>query len=360
MSFWSSRPKLRWLVPGLATLLVVGGGATATAIASATDPPLPPRNAAELLVDLQTAEVDGFSGTLVHRAELGLPPLPVNHDYAPLFALLSGSNTLRVWYAGADQFRVALLRTLGQSDIICNGTDVWTWDSHQNQATHLVLPRSAPTGRVPATVVTPQQAAELALGALDPTTEVTTESTAKVAGRAAYELVLTPRDDATLITSIRLAIDAEHHLPLRVQLYGSEPDPAFEVRFTQISFARPDQEQFRFNPPPGVTVAEQDLLALLGFAEELPAPPSKVIGSGWTSVLVARMPTGDGIPAWSELPLLAGLPEVHGAWGSGRLLAGTVFSLLLTKDGRMLVGAVTPDRLTEVAADPAAKLAEPE
>ena len=37
---------------------------------------LPPRSAAQLLVDLQTARLDGLSGTVVQTADLGLPPLP--------------------------------------------------------------------------------------------------------------------------------------------------------------------------------------------------------------------------------------------------------------------------------------------
>ena len=36
-----------------------------------------------------------------------------------------------------------------------------------------------------------------------------------------------------------------------------------------------------------------------------------------------------------------------GDWGSGRLLAGTAFSVVLTDDGRMAVGAVAPEKLYE-------------
>jgi hypothetical protein len=54
--------------------------------------------------------------------------------------------------------------------------------------------------------------------------------------------------------------------------------------------------------------------------------------------------------------LLQGLPRVSGAWGGGRLLSGSLFSVLLTEDGRILAGAVSPQRLYEAAADPAAAL----
>jgi hypothetical protein len=54
--------------------------------------------------------------------------------------------------------------------------------------------------------------------------------------------------------------------------------------------------------------------------------------------------------------LLGLLPTVSGDWGSGRLLKTRLVSVLLTDDGRLLAGAVNPQRLYEAAADPAAKL----
>ena len=46
------------------------------------------------------------------------------------------------------------------------------------------------------------------------------------------------------------------------------------------------------------------------------------------------------------------LPRVAG----GRVLTSRLFSVMLTDDGRLLVGAVGPDRLAQAAADPAAQL----
>jgi hypothetical protein len=39
------------------------------------------------------------------------------------------------------------------------------------------------------------------------------------------------------------------------------------------------------------------------------------------------------------------LPTVSGPWGSGHLLRGSLFSVLLTDDGRVVAGAVAPERL---------------
>jgi hypothetical protein len=199
---------------------------------------------------------------------------------------------------------------------------------------------------------------------------VRTDGSARVAGRDAYELVLAPRDPASLIASVRIAIDAKTHIPLRVRVFAKNTvDPAIEVAFTAVSFARPDPAEFTFSPPPGATIVEAGRPASPQVA---PGPgtagmKSTVLGKGWTSVLVVRMPqptsptdkTGkadSGSGGLSITSLLKHLPKVSGGWGSGHLLAGTLFSVLVTDDGRVLIGAVGSDRLLLAAADPAAKL----
>src|SRR5687767_7867769 len=192
MSTLTSRPALRWLVPGVAVAAVIGGGAAARTLAANAEPSLPARSAAQLLVDLQTARLDGLSGTVVQRADLGLPALPaIGGQGSPdLTALLSGKHTLRVWYSGPDKARIALLGTTGETDMIRNGRDVWYWDSRTKTARHGTVDADAPTTPRPNAPQSPQEAANLALALINPSTEVTTGSNARVAGRAAYELVL--------------------------------------------------------------------------------------------------------------------------------------------------------------------------
>src|SRR5207302_302045 len=107
---------------------------------------------------------------------------------------------------------------------------------------------------------TPQEMADRILAALDPTTAVSTDSSSIVAGHAAYSLVLKPKDAASLISEVRIAVDGKQHVPTRLEVFakGYADRAAFEVGFTQVSFTRPDNGVFSFNPPPGTTVKEGD------------------------------------------------------------------------------------------------------
>jgi hypothetical protein len=138
---------------------------------------------------------------------------------------------------------------------------------------------------------------------------------------------------------------------------GSD-QPAFEMAFTQIDYRRPDADQFSFNPPPGVTVTEETAERPTAGKPDHVAPGRdpqvRTVGDGWTTVLVARLDAASAqkpaaAPDADMSKLLGGLPTVSGDWGSGRLLTGKLFSVLLTDDGRVLAGAVTPQRLYQVA-----------
>ncbi len=372
MSVFRSRPALRWLVPSAAAVVIIGGGAAAGTIVASADPSLPARSAAQLLVDVQNAKVDGFSGTVVETADLGLPSIVSaigsQAKSGDLARLVAGSNTARVWYAGQDKARLALVGTDGETDVIRNGTDVWLWDSAANSATHVKVPAGKPAAAPSGIPATPQEAADQALAALTPTTKVSTTGAAKVAGRDAYELVLSPKDNSSLVGQVRLAIDAQKHIPLRVDVYAKNAtSPAIRVAFQQISFTTPDAQQFSFNPPPNAKVKdattqqlqqEHQKAAAAAAADKpkLGAEPT-VIGKGWTSIVTLKLPaaknSADSKGKNDAAQLQAGLgmlPKVSGAWGSGHLLSGSLFSALVTDDGRVLIGAVTPAALEQAAA----------
>ena len=206
MSIFDRRPGLRWAVPAGAAVLVVGGAAL-TPLAATADSGLEPRTAEELLVALAQPSATAVSGTVVTSAELGLPDLPLGMmpNSGPM-ALASGQNTLRVWTDGPQRQRLAMIERAAETTVVRNGQEAWVWSSADATADRYALPEEGSSGamgqgldgsELPPGVElpsTPQEAAAMALEAIDPTTEVTTSGVGTVAGRDAYELVLTPRD----------------------------------------------------------------------------------------------------------------------------------------------------------------------
>jgi outer membrane lipoprotein-sorting protein len=361
MTTFLHRRSARWLVALLAAVLLGAAGSIAGVLAASARGGLPHRSAAQLLVDVQKARVTGLSGTVVQNSDLGLPSLPGvgGNGSSDLTSLVTGSHTLRVWYAGPQHARVALLGSLGESDVIRNGSDVWVWRSRDKSALH----RSVPAGEaghnpslMPPSPMTPQQAADAALKALSPTTKVSTDRTAVVAGRSAYELVLQPRGTGSLIGSVHIAVDGSTHVPTRVQVFArNATKPSFEVGFVSFNPTKPALSVFRFNPPPGTKVTEapagpgtQPHVGMPDGGKALAGSRPAVVGTGWTSVVRGSVPASATGSAGSLTRMLDSLPRVTGSWGSGHLLRGSLFSAVLTDDGRFAAGAVPPQELYAV------------
>ncbi len=364
MQILTRRPALRWIAPVALALAV--GGASVVAVSADADPKLASRTAEQLLVDLQGSEVPALSGTVVKKAELGLPALPSTgggEDASSLTSMLTGSHTVRVWYDGPDRARFAVLGDLRETNVILNGSDLWTWSSKDNKGTHATLPARPAGGERPTSPdmpSTPQEAARAVLDAIGPSTVVTTDSAVEVADRPARELVLAPADEGSLITQVRIAVDDETSAPLRVRVLGSDATTVAEIGFTSVTFGTPDAGRFAFNPPEGVVVEEKGTLEAPEKREpsagdrealEQARAGTEVVGQGWTSVVVTQRPDGSAdVPEGQLGAVLASLPSVSGEWGSGKLLAGTAFSAVVTDDGRLAVGAVQPELLYQALA----------
>ncbi|MFI6925710.1 outer membrane lipoprotein carrier protein LolA [Nonomuraea spiralis] len=373
---------VRWGVP-IAAAAVIGGaiGAGPVIAAVSGEPVLPERSAQQLLADAVAATSDKgglppMSGTVQQTASLGLPALPQTGGESPL-SLLSGSHEIKVWYGGADRFRVAMPSQLSETNLIVNGDHGWYWQSATNTATKLTvkpgtsLEHQRPTP--PPVQLTPAQAAQRLLATAGKDTAVRVINTAEVAGRPVYQLVLAPKDEGSLVQEVRLALDGETYVPLQVQVYAKgSAEPAFQVGFTQVTFTPPAPENFDFTPPAGAKVEEKDLSELGGAEQaekhaeqaEKVAARARVVGDGWTTVAVVPFKPEDlkagggspstgggsqaGVGALADTVLKAATP-VSGTWGSGRLIRTKLVTVLLTDDGRLLVGAVTPEEITQAA-----------
>ena len=375
----SGLPKLsrrtRWAVP--AGALVVTGAVMAGSLISGAQaaPALPSRTPAQLLAEVAQSQGPALYGSVLETASLGLPSLPGTGSPTSITSLLSGSHTVKVWYAGPERYRLALPASLSETDVVRNGSTTWLWQSTANSVTEISAPADQARPKpMPAPALTPQQAASQILAAVGPTTAVSVASNVVVAGQAAYELVLAPKDARSLVGQIRIAVDGRNGVPLRVQVFarGALASPAISVGFTSITFATPAPADTSFTPPAGAKITKENLGQQTAPAGKPTGTGITTIGSGWLAVL--ELPSSaltSGSPGQGPVPangtsgesaaalaaLIASATVEHGAWGTGRLLHTSLISVLMTDGGQTFIGAVQPSVLYAAATKAAATTA---
>jgi len=360
--------RARWAVPAGAAVIV--GGVLAGSLISVAQaaPALPARTPAQVLAAVAAdTSVPPLTGTVVETASLGLPSLPDTGSSTSIASLLTGSHTVMIWYASPEHFRLSVPASLSETDVIRDGSTAWLWDSTANTVTKFSLPaqRSEPA---PTTApLTPQQAASQVLAKVGPTTAMSVDSNVMVAGQAAYELVLAPKDSRSLVGQVRIAVDGSNGVPLRVQVLArGATSPAFQVGYTSIQFVTPPPADLSFTPPPGAKVTQVGTTMAGGNGQHGASPDVSSIGSGWLTVLDlpssgltsgssgtggGSVSTGGGSGDSSALvnTLLGSAARVSGPWGSGRLLRTSLVSVLITDNGRLFIGAVQPSVLYAAA-----------
>jgi outer membrane lipoprotein-sorting protein len=368
--------RVRWAIPA-GVVVVIGGVMAGSLMTDAQAAPvLPARTPAQLLAEVAgTSTVPPLTGTVVETASLGLPSLPDTGGSSATSptSLLTGSHTVKVWYASAQRFRLAIPGSLTETDVIRDGSTAWLWQSAANTVTKFSVPAHS-SQPVPQTApLTPQQAAQQVLAKVGPTTAVSVQSNVMVAGQAAYELVLAPKDSRSLVGQVRIAVDGANGVPLRLEVLArGATSPAFQVGYTSIQFVTPAPADLNFTPPPGAKVTQADMT---GGQRQGAAPDTSMIGSGWLTVVelpssgLASGPGaggggvnggpvsvngGSGESSALLQTLLSSAAKVSGSWGSGRLLRTSLVSVLITDSGRMFAGAVQPSVLYAAAAQAAA------
>lgn len=371
-----TRARRRWL-PALLISLAMGMAVLFGAVQAGASGSLPPKTADEILAMIARTQVRELSGTLEQTAELGLPEVPaagpgVAPGTASALEFLTGSHTARVYIDGPSKARVQILDRMAERDLVLNGEDAWFYDSSDNSATHVSIPRppvGAPTeSRVPEsprpTFPTPEALASRFLTAIDASTEVSVGNSSSVAGRSAYKLLLKPRTAGTLVDAVAIDVDAETGLPLGIELRAKgQAGPAYSLEYTQLDLTAPDASLFEFVPPQGASVSEKTIPAAPVPSMTLPAPSgptaqpqptqphptqphhgATVTGAGWDAVI--SLPAGTAPAGLTASPeLTQALQAVPG----GRALTTSVISVLILDDGRVYAGMVPLERLQAVA-----------
>jgi outer membrane lipoprotein-sorting protein len=411
------RKAARYGVPVAVVAVTAATIGLVPALADSGSPDLPKISAQDLLAKMAASTTDRMSGTVKVTTDLGLPALPglgggaAAHQGGPfgghqqgddaaghgrtdggaspaaprreLMKLASGEHTLRVAADGPDKQRVSVVEDTAEYTFVHNGSDVFSYDSASDTAFHGTLPKgagrhhAAPEG--PADL-TPQQAARQALKAARKSTKVSVDGTTHVAGRDAYQLVLTPKKSAhSTVGSVRIAVDADKGVPLKFTLLPADGgSPAVDIAYTSVDFGKPKAGTFDFTPPKGADVTERTLGGGHGHAAKGDKSAEAhekalkkqlsgingmdVLGDGWGTVATFHLPdrarhgTADGAHAGRGLDspraqklLDSFTKKVKGDFGTGRVFETKLVNALLTDDGTVYVGAVTRQGLIEAA-----------
>ncbi|MFE7463994.1 outer membrane lipoprotein carrier protein LolA [Streptomyces sp. NPDC057499] len=405
------RKAARYIVPVAVAGVAAATIGLVPALASSGDPELPKISAQQLIEKIAASDTQRLSGTMRISTDLGIPSLgglagafagggqdgPDGRGGASadpkdrMTQLASGTHTLRVAADGPDKQRLSILDDAAEYSLIRNGDQVWAYDSKSDTAYHATEdragehagPRSGKRSAPEGVPTTPKALAEQVLEAAGTTTSVTVDGTAQVAGRDAYRLVIKPKQGGSTIGSATIAVDAENGVPLKFTLLPSAGGKAIvDAGFTKVDFGKPDASLFAFTPPKGTEVTEagkNDRSDEAGRSDDAKARPgglgdlipgagqlgagdqgvkeTRVIGEGWSAVAEIKVPGAAGLPdkASEAAPpearqfLDALGDKVSGKFGSGTVFKTRVVNTLMTDDGRIYVGAVTKDKLVEVA-----------
>lgn len=359
----------RW-VPFAAVPVIAVAAAIAVPLVTNAAQDLPQKTPQELLEFVADSDVDAFSGEFTQTSNLGLPDLSSlgtgsTGDFegdgmiSALIELATTSHDARVYVDTEKGARLQVLDQLGERDVIATADDgTWVYDSDAKSALHLTAAEGSgdDTTTPPSDVPTPSSVAEKLLDSLDDTTTVAVGSNATVAGRDAYQLVLTPRADDSLVGDVTVSVDGETGVPLGIAVTADGgSSPAFSVEYTSLDFSTPDADLFSFTPPSGADVTEKTIPTdhpVDGTTpdgtepdgttpDESTAPEVSTTGEGWSTIV--ELAAGDASGS------LEGLDAITTPVDGGRVLSSSLVNVLLTDDGRVLAGAVSVEALEAAA-----------
>lgn len=350
-------PVVRWaLVVALAALLV--GVPTAVAHRPADDAPI---SAEQLREQVAAAASTAYSGYVETQGNL---PLPDARGFGELTSLFAGPSRLRVWWRTPTFWRVDVLDPTGETDTVKIGDRLtrWVYDGQE------VTEYADPVARLPraSDVVPPALARQALAGVTDE--ELSRLPAARVAGRDALGLRVTPSTPGSTVGHVDLWSDRETGLPLRVELFGvGALRPSFSSELVTVDLTLPTPDDIAFEPPPGADVHRGDTLDLADGADRF-APytfPAELAGLPRSSDEQRGVGVYRRGPTWLiAMPMLERVAEplkdqLRVTPGSTEDARGTFatlgpLSVLVTShDGfdshTLLAGTVTPDTLRRAA-----------
>lgn len=403
----------RWLPAVVAPSMIAGAIFLAPLQANAID--LPDLTPLEVLQLAQSAELTDFTGVIVKTTELGLPQLEMSRmvdqqtidemtesmpdEFVELIPqvleqdlltqaveLIAGTHTVRV-YSADEKLRVQILDPMSQRDLIIGESTAWMHDFDKATAYKLDFDRAALKAEaakaeaeamsylaeMQKTVATPQQVVEQLLAAVDESASIEVGIDHRIAGRGAYQLIITPDAAESTVNYAAISVDAETGLGLGVKVFAKgQEEAAAAIYFESLSFETPDASLFEFTAPAGTTIidakeliesvelpaglteaeikaqleqSQLDKDQLMAQYEALEDKP-EVLGQGWNSVISVPGMTEQLPMELLENELFADLMvQVDG----GKVFSTPLVNVFIADDGKIYAGAVSVDYLISVS-----------
>ena len=169
-------------------------------------------------------------------------------------ALMSGASG-RLWLTNDGRGRLELQSDAGDVQIVWNGRKVTVYDASSNTVYRAELPQRKQTTRRETTPSLTQIGDFLAR--LRKHADVSGAEPTNVAGRPAYQVVVSPKHDGGLLGSAELAWDADHGVPLRAAIFAQgSSSPVLELAATEISYGPIPASDVEVSPPAGAKTVD--------------------------------------------------------------------------------------------------------
>lgn len=258
-------------------------------------------SAATLLQRVNESATVAYSG---YAEAVGGMALPVTDRFSDLSRLLGERTRLRVWWRGAEDWRVDAIGITGETDLIRGSHGLATWEYEAHRATYT----DDPTVRLPRTAdLVPAVLGRLLLDEAV-AEDVSRLPTARVAGREAPGLRLTPSEPQSTVDHVDLWVDPDTGLALRVSVFGDgEQAPAMSTTFLEVSTQQPAPTYTAFKPPPDAEVHYDEAVDIASAADRF-APvlaPDRLAGLSrrTTTEVGAVGEYGRGVTLLTAIPL---------------------------------------------------------
>ena len=251
------QPRKKALVAAASGTAIGLAGLAFVAMPAGADeapPELPAVSAEDLVQSVLTADAPALRGTVTVSEQLGLPRRTARRRLARPRRGAGVQRRQRQDQAGGQAGRHGEHRRARRRHRL-------VYNSADNTATKVTLPEGVEKHEgvtENGQLTDPTAAAGEMLQAVREYSTVTVDGTARVADRPAYELVLTPKPaERTLLREIRVAVDSETRLPLRLEvLTNGTTEPALEIGFSEFAVEQQPADLFTFTPPAGAKIDE--------------------------------------------------------------------------------------------------------